>query len=213
MTFLDFLFKKQQKEKQQIENKVFHDYDQEITLQYQKKHIIYKKQQGLILYKHVISPIDGGNHFPEGYFDVKTVALSENDQKEIHRLIDTAISQLSFTDQLDLLPVGASHEALIKCKKNTGEYTYYSNCRLNGSGFSVQKEPIPSSFLELFNTLINFCEFVPLVDYAALESSFVQDYQQDTRYFEETLWVCENCSAGNLMEHHCCIKCGTLRPW
>lgn len=213
MAFFDFLFREQKNIDQLIEDDSTFELLREITIEYRGKRIVYEINQGLITYKNIISPRDGGRHFPKGYFDVKTVALPENARKEIHKLIDTVTSQLPFVDTLALLPDGASHDALLICTKNTGNQIFYTNRHLSETGFSVRTEPISAPFLELFNVLSAFCKFVPEVDVFSVNSHVDKYDLQDDRYFNETLWLCDKCFAGNLMEQRSCIKCGTPRPW
>ena len=213
MTNFSFLLKKHKNPETSMENSVSHESYREIMLQYQGKHMVYKPQQGLISYKNVISPRDGACYFPEGYFDVKTVSLKEENQKEIGERIDIALSQLLLGDTLDILPPGASHEALMICTKTDGDKVFYSNCHLDKSGFSVSHDPIDPSFFMLFKLLSSYCIFVEFPVFSSLESCADISKPQDKRYFEETLWICERCSTGNLMEHRYCIKCGKARTW
>lgn len=92
------------------------------------------------------------------------IQQSENAREEVNRLIDTVISQLSFSNELKLLPEGASRGALMKCKKNTGEDMYYSDRYMDDNGFVIKKDPIPLPFFDLFNKLSGFCEFIPLFE-------------------------------------------------
>lgn len=213
MTFWDFLLMKQKGPETLIKNSVSHESCREIMLQYQGKHMVYKLQQGLIAYKNVISSRDAGCYFPEGYFDVKTVSLREDNQKEICERIDIALSQLLFSDTLDSLPPGTSHEALMIGTKTDGDNVFYSNCHLDKSGFSVIHDPIGPSFFTLFILLSSFCNFAEFPVFSSIKSCVDSSIPQDKRYFEETLWICERCSTGNLMEHRHCIKCGKARAW
>ena len=213
MTFWDFLLKKQKNPETSMENSVSQANYQEIMLQYQGKHMVYKLHQGLIAYKNVISPRDAGGYFPEGYFDVKTVSLKEDDQKEICERIGIALSQLSFVDTLDFLPPGASPKALMRCTKTDGDNVFYSNSHLDKSGFSVSHDPIDPSFFTLFKLLSGYCNFIEFPVSSSLDSCVDSSEPQDKRYFEETLWICESCCTGNLMEHRHCIKCGKARAW
>lgn len=196
-----------------MKNRISHESYQEIMLQYQGKHMVYNLQQGLILYQNVMSPRDSGICFPEGYFDVKTVLLNEENQKEIGEKIDIARSQLSFGDRLDTLPLGASYEALMKCTKTDGDIVFYSNCHSDKSRFSVSRDPVDPSFLMLFKQLSGYCDFVEFSVISLLKSCADSSKAQDKRCLEETLWICDGCSAGNLMEHSFCINCGKARVW
>ncbi|MBQ3099600.1 MAG: hypothetical protein IJC50_01290 [Clostridia bacterium] len=162
MSFFDFIFQKQKNNKPIDENNSSFRNFKELMLQYRNKHIIYEIPNGIITYKNVISPRDGGCRFPEGYFDVKSALLPSDVQNRLSFLIDTAISQFMFSDTLIILPPGASHDALMKCTKNTGEKLFYSNYHFDNSSFKVKADPIHPCFTELFNTLSDYCEFVPL---------------------------------------------------
>ena len=207
MAFFDRIFKKQKKTEPHIEN------IREIMVAYRGKRIVYEIKQELITYKQVTLPRTDWGEFPAAYFDVYTQAIPADAQKMVHAVVESALSGLMFTDTLDVLPPGASHDALMTCTKETGERMYYSNCRVSERGFSVQTEPVGVPFLELFDILDDFCEPEPVFDDAELESNIHQNDTQDRRYFEETIWICGRCSNVNLMAHTHCIKCGSTRSW
>lgn len=185
----------------------------EILVQYQEKHIVYLVQQGLIRYRNVIAPRDGGINFPEGYFDVKTQKLSEDEKQQVNFILEKAFSNLLFLGALDTLPLEASAEHVIICTKTTGARVCYSNRISDKSEHSVCAESISPTFLELFHVLSGFCDFM-ICPAPITSEACIDDVQpQDQRYFEETLWLCKKCSAGNLMEHRYCVKCGAARPW
>ena len=207
MAFFDCILKKQKKREPHIAN------FREIMVAYRGRQIVYEIQQERIIYKHMILPGNACGHFPEGYFDVKTQAIPADAQKMVHAVVECALSGLMFTDTLDILPPGASHDALMTCTQGTGERMYYSNCHVSERGFSVQTEPVALPFLELFDILDDFCEFETMFDDAESESNIHQNDTQDRRYFEETIWICGRCSNVNLMAHTHCIKCGSPRSW
>lgn len=200
MAFLDFLFKNRRTAKHPPKEAVSCDQCQEIMLQYDKKRFVYKIQQGMIEYRNLISFAEGGMKFPEGFFDTKTAFPPESARKEICRLFDAAVFRMSLEEDL-------SEEIVVKCTKHTGAQIDYSSCDWRQIGFSNME------LYDLYNLLDSFCEFVPAFEYTAAEPAFDHDPPTDPRYFEETLWTCQNCLAGNLLEHRCCIKCGTPRSW
>lgn len=55
----------------------------EVLVQYQNKHIVYSVRQGLVRYKNVISPCCGSCNFPEGYFEIKTLTLTQDAKKRV----------------------------------------------------------------------------------------------------------------------------------
>ena len=211
MKIFDF-FKKKQKKAEPRRETLCADYS-EVSVSYQEVRMVYLVQQGVIRYRNVISPAVRPGTFPEEYLEEKERVLSAQEQVQVEQRILAAVAQCPISEKIDLLPPGASHDAVLRCQKITGENIFYANTRMRENGFSITRDPIEGPFLALFQTLKPLCDFPSLFDLPESKPRREPSQPLDKRYFEETLWQCPRCSFGNLMEHCKCVKCGAKSPW
>lgn len=160
----------------------------EVSVSYQNVRMVYLAQQGILRYRHVLSPSDRPGSFPAGYLEEKERVLSPEERMQVELRILAAVAQCPFSEHLDVLPPGASYEAVLRCKKITGEVLCHTNTRMDERGFSIIRDPIEEAFLELYRTLMPLCEFPSPMDLKGSEPRRKASEPLDKRYFEETLW-------------------------
>ena len=209
MSFFDLLFRKQNHSKSHRITHFSENYH-EVLLQYHNIQIIYSIQQQSVQYKNILSPSDWGPP-PKEFINSGTTVLSPKEIEQLSSILKKNLASLSFSDAPIILPPGASYDGLLILTTSTGENRYYSNC--HQENFSIKTEPLDPSFLDLYHCLIDICRFSALSDCSTLEPMNDNRPLQDPRHFQETLWICQNCSTGNLLEHSHCIRCGAARPW
>lgn len=186
----------------------------ELRLQYKEIQLIYRPAERTVQCRATTLPSDIDSRTLESCSEEKTAALSLQAVEQCTAAAKQALGRLPMTDQCDFLPPGAAYECLLVAVRQDGTTLCYSNTHLSESGFSLNCEPVHPEFWPLFNTLSSFCPCVENEYYQVLSGPEADtSVTQDRRYFEQTLWACEKCGTGNLMEHRHCIKCKAPRGW
>lgn len=192
--------------------------DFEVTLQYTRsggygEEIVFNVGDGTLCYRNIMTPAArGGKEYPEGYFEKKTVVVDEEKRAQyMLGLLETALNELPMEEKLDMLPPGADREAML-CVSSPAKTKYYSNTHAISDG-SLKSEPVARAFLNVYEWLAAFCEF-PKMEFGVQVpegAAFGMPAENDPAYFEETLWICRRCKAGNLYRNAHCVKCGEVR--
>ena len=114
---------------------------------------------GILRYRNVISPRDGGMHFPDGYFTEKTVGINREGMLAIENLIHELIPSLYVEKRTDYpLPPGASPDASMRINYR-GVDLRFCNLRPIQNGSMVESVPIPDAFVRLAKELGQYCDF------------------------------------------------------
>lgn len=135
---------------------------------------------------------DGWMSFPEGYFDERTIKLSDEDKNKLHDCL-RSLKFDSFTTSPDLFQnfmapgfcIGDSFLCLFS----------------NGKGFECL-----SPCCDGFNTLVEVVKSI----IGMKSQPFCREALSDD---QETCWFCAKCGAGNKFRYRLCGNCGTKRPW
>ena len=114
------------------------------------------------IYRNVISPRDGGMCFAEGAFDDCPLTLDLQTLQKARELLSVCLKTLRFDEDLPLLPMGASSDAMLKVKNSKGETLYYSN--VQPDGWSCKSEEVPETFHALYSCIRQKCSFPELFD-------------------------------------------------
>lgn len=135
---------------------------------------------------------DGWMSFPEGFFDEKTIKLSDEDKNRLHDCLRSLNFDL-FATSPDLF-------------RNFGAAGFgISNkflCRFsNGKGFACI-----SPRCDDFNILVEVVKSIIGMKSDPVCSDALCDAQ-------ETGWLCAECGAANKVNYKFCGNCGTKRPW
>lgn len=184
-----------------------------IVLEFDETHIEVNFVNKQLTYRHVTSSTRGGERFPEGYFDNHNIEINNAVFLQIKDQLQECISKLPFERELEFLPPGASRKAYMRYVDIKGNNYHYSTAHISKSGFSVESTPVHKEFKCLYEILLSQCEFPEfgIANYACCDSMLQNN--SDSRYFEETLWLCKKCGSGNLFENSICINCGEDRGW
>lgn len=135
---------------------------------------------------------DGWMSFPKGYFDERTIKLSDEDKNKLHECL-RSLDLDSFVTSPDLF-------------RNFGADGFcISNrflCRFsNGKGFECLSPRCDS-----FNTLVKVVKSIIGMKFEPVCGEALCDNQ-------ETGWLCAKCGAANKFDYKFCGNCGTKRPW
>ena len=126
------------------------------------KYIEWDINSGTLIYRNRISPTLAGRPFPEGYFDEKSLILEKKYTQYARKLISKCLKELTFENDLDTLPAGASREAYLRLEDSTGKMFYYTNAHFSKSGSFVESEKTADTFVQLFAFLEKQCSFPEL---------------------------------------------------
>lgn len=183
-----------------------------VILESEGTHIKVSFADKILSYRHITSSARGGEWFPDGYFDTHSVSIDDHLEEQIKAQCQKCINTMSFQSNLAPLPPGASPDAYMRYVDAKGTSRYYSNVYLSREGFSVDCTTVPKEFTAFFDLLSSQC-FFPEYQPKTAGSEIISPEQQheDPRYFEETLWRCDNCGTANLFSNRACVKCGKDR--
>ncbi len=136
---------------------------------------------------------DGWRSFPEGYFEEKTIKLSEEDKRKLHEQLRTLNFNSFITSPDTLSNIGACGFCI-----SNKFLCHFSD----GKGFECL-----SPDCDDFNALV---KIVKSIIETETEPIGIEEVLCDT---QETLWLCKKCGTGNKFNYMFCINCGTKRPW
>lgn len=122
------------------------------------------------------------------------------------------IYKLPYEGEYELLPPGASADGILTVADISGKKFYYTNVHNIPTQFTVKREKLSDEFVSLFQLFDSFCEFPENKQEFEIDTD-TNLFVDKERYFNETLWLCNKCKAGNLLEHRYCVKCGEYRGW
>lgn len=183
-----------------------------VVLEFGGKHIEIRFADRTLSYKRVISPNQGGESFPAGYFDNHSADIDDYFLTQIQTQFHRCINTLSFKKGMTALPPGASQYASMRYVDTKGVSYSCSDVYVSNNPFSVEGITVHEEFDAFYKLLSSRCYF-PESETNASDRVFSEKQELDRRYFEETLWICEKCGTGNLFENHTCVKCGEARKW
>lgn len=181
-----------------------------ITTQWRGTHIEFDVKNKTLFYKNVISSRDAGNRYSDGFFDVHSVKLNDINFEACIEQAERCFDQIPFESEYPFLGLpGASLDTYMECVDVQENRLYYTNT--HSQSFSLNEETVHEEFVRFFELLTSQCDFHPICTISENVQNDNSNY--DSRYFEETLWMCKICGGGNLFESRCCVKCGEDRGW
>lgn len=111
----------------------------------------------IIKFRNVISPRDSGMFFSDGYFDEKTITISDNSIQLISTVFNRMFQKRAPEYELSDLPPGATRDAYMRIILKENKTAYYSNTHPIENGFRVEHEVIASEFTQIVQILEQNC--------------------------------------------------------
>lgn len=181
-----------------------------VVLEYQQRHMEISLMNRMVELKRIISPTRGGEWFPNGYFDKRTVTVDDHVFEQLQEQLQICLRSLPFRKEAASIPPGASYDAYLRILGRGMETYEYTTTAWSAEGTCLESTSVHEAFLELYELVSSQIDFPDRESDVRMEPAQEREIY-DSRYFEETLWMCEKCGAGNLLENRKCVKCGAAR--
>lgn len=183
------------------------------VLEYKEKHMAVDFVNKKLSYHYVTSPTYAAGYFPEGYFDKHSIDLDKKTLSEIRKQLQNCIRELPLERVFEFLfyAGGTPDRAYLRCVDAKGNQYTYSTIKITKEKGSVEKIGVQEAYLALYQFILKLCDFP---EYKPEDWAFPKGKKkEDNRYSDGTIWLCNACGSGNLMEHKFCVTCGAARGW
>ena len=181
----------------------------------------------------VKNSINGWMSFPEGYFDERTIKLSDEDKKKIHEGL-RSLNFDSFTTSPDLFrnfgapgfcishrflcyfSNGKGFECLSPSSNDFGKLVtivkdFVGLKREFVDGVVFEETTTPGIVASCCNKEVpDFFKYCPYCGELIIDNSVKCDIPYDK---QATGWLCVECGSGNQFDYRFCGNCGVKRPW
>lgn len=183
------------------------------VMEYKEKHMAVDFINRRLTYHYVTSSTYAAGYFPPRYFDKHSIDLDKKAVSEIRKQLKNCIRELPLERVWEFLlyPVGSSDRAYLRCVDAKGNQYTYSTVKITQEKGSAIRIDVHEAYMAFYQFLLKWCDFPEYKpeDWAVSKRT----KKEDNRYADETIWLCNACGSGNLMEHKCCVTCGTARGW
>lgn len=147
-----------------------------IVIESKGHHIEYEPKTGLVNYRNIISPRDGGLCYPEGYFDERETRMNDELQAEISFQIEKLLLNRNLQSELAPLPPGATRNAYMKLQTGTTSKTvFYTDTVTDKRGFQVMSINTAPEFLALLQIFMQCCSFPGFTPSVVMTSNHVPE--------------------------------------